>query len=218
MRNLEPTIRTDLLESGLKELGLSCTQTQKEQLLTYAQLLLKWNRVYNLTAIRDFDEVITHHLLDSLSIVPIYRELFGESLSVLDVGSGGGLPAIPLAIMMPNYSVSMCDTVGKKCAFLTQACLMLNLKNTTVINKRVEKVTGVEFDVISSRAFSSLELFTKLTSHLLKHDGCWLAMKGVLPEEEIQNLEQKIYVSKVFPITVPFLQENRHLIQMAIVR
>lgn len=206
--------QTDLLDQGLEALGLFCTQDQRAQLLDYAQMLLKWNKVYNLTAIRNFDEVITHHLLDSLSIVPVYRQLFGDSLSVLDVGSGGGLPAIPLAIMMPNYSVSMCDTVGKKCAFLTQASLTLNLKNTTVINNRVEKVSGIQFDVISSRAFASLELFTQLTAHLLKDAGCWLAMKGVIPQAEMSELAEKVLVSEVLPLKVPFLEEQRHLIKM----
>ena len=218
MHNFGQTKQTDMLDRGLADLGLTCTQAQREQLLAYAQMLLKWNKVYNLTAIRNFDEVITHHLLDSLAIVPIYRQLFADTLTVLDVGSGGGLPAIPLAIMMPNYSVSMCDTVGKKCAFLTQACLMLNLKNTTVINRRVEQVTDVQFDVISSRAFSSLELFTKLTTHLLKDQGCWLAMKGVVPDAEIEQLQQHIHVDHVFPLTVPYLSETRHLIQMSVSR
>ncbi len=205
-----------VLKEGIAQLGLECSDLQIEQLNRYSQLLLKWNRVYNLTSIRNPEDVLTHHILDSLSIVPQYKELFKGPVSVLDVGSGGGLPAIPLAIMMPDYQVSMVDTVGKKCAFLTQCVVDLGLKNARVFNQRVEKIVDKKFDVLSSRAFSSLELFVKLTKHLLKDGGVWLAMKGVNPQQEIAALPKDIMVKNIYPLEVPFLKEDRHLVEMVL--
>ena len=207
-------MNTELLKSGIAQLGLECSDTQVELLLRYSQLLLKWNKVYNLTALRNPDEVLTHHILDSLSIIPIYQDLYPDSISVCDVGSGGGLPAIPLAIMCPQYQVTMVDTVGKKCAFLTQCIVDLGLKNAKVLNTRVENIKGKFFDVLSSRAFASLPLFVDLTSHLLKDDGVWLAMKGVLPKLEMQELQSIVTVREIYKLDVPYLEENRHLIKM----
>lgn len=205
-------LNIEKLERGLELLDLEVNTLQKQQLVKYCELLMKWNKVFNLTSIRNYDEVITHHLLDSLAIVPHYQRLFKSDISVLDVGSGGGLPAIPLAIMCPSYTVTMCDTVGKKTAFLTQASLSLGLKNTKIINNRIEKVRGINFDVISSRAFASLPLFVELTSHLLKSDGCWMAMKGVVPSDEIQELSDRLNFKNIIRLEVPFLDEERHLI------
>lgn len=205
----------DLLKKGLQQLGLDYTERQIDLLLRYSQLLLKWNKVYNLTSIRNPDEVLTHHILDSLSIIPVYRELYPEAISIMDVGSGGGLPAIPLSIMCPDYEVTMVDTVGKKCAFLTQCTVELGLKNAKVLNSRVENIQNKTFDVLSSRAFASLSLFVQLTQHLLNDRGIWLAMKGVLPEQEILDLQSQIQVQKIYELKVPFLNEERHLIKMS---
>ena len=209
-------MNTELLKKGISQLGLECSESQVELLLRYSQLLLKWNKVYNLTAIRNPDEVLTHHILDSLSIIPIYRDLYSDSISICDVGSGGGLPAIPLAIMCPHYQVTMVDTVGKKCAFLTQCIVELGLKNAKVLNTRVENIKGKSFDVLSSRAFASLPLFVELTKHLLKDGGVWLAMKGILPEQEMSELQSIVSVREIYKLDVPYLEENRHLIKMVV--
>ena len=209
-------MNTELLKKGISQLGLECSESQVELLLRYSQLLLKWNKVYNLTAIRNPDEVLTHHILDSLSIIPIYRDLYSDSISICDVGSGGGLPAIPLAITCPHYQVTMVDTVGKKCAFLTQCIVELGLKNAKVLNTRVENIKGKSFDVLSSRAFASLPLFVELTKHLLKDGGVWLAMKGILPEQEMSELQSIVSVREIYKLDVPYLDENRHLIKMVV--
>ena len=209
-------MNTELLKKGISQLGLECSESQVELLLRYSQLLLKWNKVYNLTAIRNPDEVLTHHILDSLSIIPIYRDLYPDSISVCDVGSGGGLPAIPLSIMCPHYQVTMVDTVGKKCAFLTQCIVELGLKNAKVLNTRVENIKGKSFDVLSSRAFASLPLFVELTKHLLKDGGVWLAMKGILPEQEMSELQSIVSVREIYKLDVPYLDESRHLIKMIV--
>lgn len=209
-------MKVELLKSGISQLGLECSESQIEKLQRYSELLLKWNKVYNLTSIRNPDEVLTHHILDSLSIIPVYKDLYPTEISVADIGSGGGLPAIPLAIMCPEYKVTMVDTVGKKCAFLTQCIVELGLKNAQVLNQRVENIQGKSFDVLSSRAFASLSLFVELTTHLLKEDGVWLAMKGVKPNQEISELPSNIFVKKIFELTVPYLNENRHLVMMGL--
>ena len=210
-------MNTSLLKKGIHQLGLECSEEQIVALERYSQLLLKWNKVYNLTSIRNPDEVLTHHILDSLSIIPIYRSLYPGSISIMDVGSGGGLPAIPLAIMCPEYQVTMVDTVGKKCAFLTQCIVELGLKNAKVLNSRVENIKNKTYDVLSSRAFASLSLFVQLTNHLLTDGGVWLAMKGVMPEQEIAELQSIVKVEKIYELDVPFLNENRHLVKMALI-
>ena len=132
------------------------------------------------------------------------------------MGSGGGLPAIPLAIMCPHYQVTMVDTVGKKCAFLTQCIVEFGLKNAKVLNTRVENIKGKSFDVLSSRAFASLPLFVELTKHLLKDGGVWLAMKGILPEQEMSELQSIVSVREIYKLDVPYLDESRHLIKMIV--
>ena len=209
-------MKTELLKEGISQLGLSCSDHQIELLQRYSELLLKWNKVYNLTSIRNPDEVLTHHILDSLSIIPVYRSLHPDPITVMDVGSGGGLPAIPLAIMCPDYDVTMVDTVGKKCAFLTQCIVELGLKNAKVLNKRVETIMGKTYDVLSSRAFASLSLFVDLTYHLVKDGGHWLAMKGVMPEQEMTELPEFVKVKNIYELDVPFLNENRQLVDIVI--
>ena len=194
------------LATGLAALGLDLPDDAQQKLLAFRDLLLKWNKTYNLTALRDPDEVLTHHLLDSLAILP---QVGSEPL--LDVGSGGGLPGIPLAIARPGLSVRMVDTVQKKTTFLQQAAIQLGLKQVTVSHARVETLSG-QYAQISSRAFAELGLFVGLTRHLLAPGGRWLAMKGVCPEAEIAALPADIVVDAVIPLHVPGLDAERHLI------
>lgn len=194
------------LSAGLAELGIDLPEDAQQKLLAFRDLLLKWNKVYNLTALRDPEQAISHHLLDSLAILPHV----GDG-ALLDVGSGGGLPGIPLAIARPALSVSMVDTVQKKATFLQQAAIQLGLKNVTAHHARVEELPG-QYAQISSRAFAELKLFTDLTRHLLAPGGRWLAMKGVRPDGEIAALPADIVVEHIVPLHVPGLDAERHLI------
>ncbi len=197
---------TITLADGLSQLGLDLPADAQQQLLAFRDLLLKWNKTYNLTALRDPDQAISHHLLDSLAILPHV----GEG-PLLDVGSGGGLPGIPLAIARPQLSVRMVDTVQKKASFLQQVAIQLGLKNVAVDHARVEEMTG-QYAQISSRAFAELTTFIELTRHLLRPGGRWLAMKGVRPDEEIATLPADIIVESIIPLHVPGLAAERHLI------
>jgi 16S rRNA (guanine527-N7)-methyltransferase len=194
------------LAAGLAELGLALSAEQQNQLLAFRDLLLKWNKTYNLTALRDPAQAISHHLLDSLAILPH----IGTG-PLLDVGSGGGLPGIPLAIAQPALAVTMVDTVQKKASFLQQAAIQLGLKNVTAHHARVEQMAG-QYPQISSRAFAELRLFTDLTRHLLAPGGRWLAMKGVSPDDEMAALPADIVVEQIIPLHVPGLDAERHLI------
>jgi 16S rRNA (guanine527-N7)-methyltransferase len=194
------------LAAGLAELGIALPEEAQHKLLAFRDLLLKWNRTYNLTALRDPDQAISHHLLDSLVILPY---IGGGPL--LDVGSGGGLPGIPLAIARPELSVSMVDSVQKKATFLQQAAIELGLKNIQAYHARVEEMQG-QYAQISSRAFAEIGLFISLTRHLLAPGGSWLAMKGVRPDDELQALPADIAVDAIIPLRVPGLQAERHLI------
>ena len=194
------------LAQGLAELGLPLPDAAQQQLLAFRDLLLKWNKTYNLTALRDPEQAISHHLLDSLAILP-----YVGTEPLLDVGSGGGLPGIPLAIARPEMSVRMVDTVQKKTTFLQQAAIQLGLRNVTVSHARVETLDG-QYAQISSRAFAELSLFVTLTRHLLIPGGRWLAMKGVRPDDEIAALPAGIIVEQIIPLQVPGLDAERHLI------
>jgi 16S rRNA (guanine527-N7)-methyltransferase len=198
--------QAELLAAGIAEMGLDVPADVQVKLLAYLVLLQKWNKVYNLTAVRDPLEMVTLHLLDSLSVLPHVK-----AQSLLDVGSGGGLPGIVLAICLPTLKVTTIDTVQKKVIFMRQAKGELSLENLEVVHARVENFQPVEkFDVIISRAFSELSLFVKLTKHLLAEKGQWLAMKGQIPQQELEGLEVK--VKKVIPLKVAGLQAERHLI------
>ena len=194
------------LAAGLADLGIDLPEAAQHKLLAFRDLLLKWNKTYNLTALRDPDQAISHHLLDSLAILPHV----GDG-PLLDVGAGGGLPGIPLAIARPHLSVSMVDTVQKKATFLQQASIELGLKNVTVHHARVEEMQG-QYAQISSRAFADLNRFVSLTRHLLAPGGRWLAMKGVRPDAELKALPADITVEAILPLTVPGLDAERHLI------
>lgn len=202
------------LAAGIAALGLVLPADGEARLLAYLALLDKWNRVYNLTAVREPERMVSHHLLDSLAAVPY----FGGP-AVLDVGSGGGLPGIPLAIARPDLRVTLIDSIAKKTAFLLQAKTELGLANVTVATGRVEDFrpeTG--FDVVTSRAFSDLREFVALTRHLLNAGGRWLAMKGLYPNEEIAVLREDVKVSADYELFVPGLDASRHLIVLEPVR
>jgi 16S rRNA (guanine527-N7)-methyltransferase len=208
-----------LLEEGARELGVDLTENQHGKLLDYVALLAKWNAVYNLTAIRDPRQMLIQHILDSLSIVP---HLIGRGpSSVLDVGSGGGLPGIVLAIVLPDWTVTVNDIVHKKSAFQSQAKLELGLANLSVVTGRVETLRpGVEvtakFDVIVSRAFAELADFVTLARHLVSEHGAIWAMKGVRPDGEIERLPEGAHVKQVIRLKVPSLDAERHLIEVAV--
>lgn len=204
IENLRP-----VLESGLDALCIKLAKEQQDKIINYLIILSKWNSVYNLTAIRDPKEMMTHHVLDSLSAVPA----FTEAQNVLDVGSGGGLPGMILAICYPDKKISMIDTVSKKTAFLNQAKAELGLNNVTVYSARVESLqVNQRFDVITSRAFSELNNFVNWSQHLLAEGGRFIAMKGVHPQGEMERLPEGWEVKEVRPLTVPGLDAERHLI------
>ncbi|MBU2641287.1 MAG: 16S rRNA (guanine(527)-N(7))-methyltransferase RsmG [Thiobacillus sp.] len=196
------------LAAGVAALDLVLPAGAEAKLLAYLALLDKWNRVYNLTAVRDPERMVSHHLLDSLAAVPLF-----QAESVLDVGSGGGLPGIPLAIARPELQVTVIDSIAKKTAFLLQAKSELGLANLNVVTRRVEDFhPPAGFDVITSRAFSDLKEFVTLTRHLLRPGGRWLAMKGLIPHEEIATLPDWVRVSANHELRVPGLEASRHLI------
>jgi 16S rRNA (guanine527-N7)-methyltransferase len=204
-----------VLRAGLSALGLSLSDAQVRQLLDYQSLIGKWNKVYNLTAVRDPAEMLTHHLLDSLAAVaPLQKHVQGRGLaaaSLLDVGSGAGLPGVVLAICCPNLAVTCVDTVGKKAAFIKQAALALGLGNLTGLHARVETITQ-PFDVICSRAFASLADFTSWSQAALAPGGVWMALKGKHPAEELALLPPGVAVFHVEPLTVPGLDAERCII------
>ena len=201
-----------ILKSGASALDLTLTDAQFEQLLAYLALIQKWNKVYNLTAVRDPQEMLTHHLLDSLTaIAPLVRHTQGQATKVLDVGSGGGLPGIVLAICRPELDVSCVDTVGKKAAFIQQVAATLKLPNLRGIHARVETLTG-PFDVICCRAFASLPDFVSWSRGALAEQGVWMAMKGKHPQVEIEGLPGDVNVFHVEPLTVPGLDVERCMV------
>ena len=201
------------LEQGLKQLQLELNEAQAGQLLDYLELLQKWNRVYNLTAVRDPQEMLTHHLLDSLAAVrPLQRHVEQNGArTLLDVGSGGGLPGVVFAICCPELQVSCVDTVGKKAAFIQQVAAGLRLSNLRGIHARVEKLTDT-YDVVSSRAFATLKDFTDWSEQALTNDGVWLAMKGKEPVDEMAQLSAGVEVFHVEQLTVPMLDAQRCIV------
>jgi len=207
-----PQSGMDAQQIGLhaRELGVELTAAQCEQLRRFVQLLLRWNRVHNLTAITRTGDILSHHLLDSLSLA---RELPPAGvLRILDAGAGAGLPGIPLAVALPGHRFTLIDAVAKKCAFMTQVRLELGLHNAEVVHSRLEQLHGARFDVIMSRALASLADFVALTRHLLAPHGRWIAMKGQLPEDELRQLPPDVEVARTVTLRVPLLEGARHLI------
>jgi len=204
----------DALERDAAALGLSLSAVQRDQLLAYLQLLLRWNATYNLTAVRDAEAMRTQHLADCLAVVPpLRRHLDGREARLLDVGSGGGLPGVVLAVLMPSVTVTCVDTVGKKAAFVRQVAAELRLPNLRAEHARVERLSG-EFDVITARAFATLAELVALTRQRLAPDGAWLAMKGKHPEDELAALPPDIEMFHVEHLDVPGLAAERCLIWM----
>ena len=202
------------LAEGATALGLNLAAAQHAQLLAYLDLLAKWNKVYNLTAVRDPAEMLTHHLLDSLAVIaPLVRHTQGGAARVLDVGSGGGLPGVVIAICCPEMSVACVDAVAKKAAFVQQAAGVLGLSNLRGVHARVESITE-PYDVITSRAFATLADFTQWSAGSLGEDGVWMAMKGKHPTDEMAGLPPSVAVFHVDQLTVPGLNAERCLIWM----
>lgn len=196
------------LSDGLQQMQLDLSAHQQHQLLEYLQLLVKWNSVFNLTAIRDPDEMVSRQLLDSLSILPWVR-----GTNVLDVGTGAGLPGIPLAIALPEIDFTLLDSNGKKTRFLQQVAAQLGLNNVRVVNQRVESFSDAKgFDIITSRAFSALVDFITGTRHLLAAGGAWLAMKGLADKETLELPED--IESRVHALFVPGCEGQRHLLEV----
>ena len=197
------------LVEGARQLGITLDSRQHDLLLAYLGLLIKWNKAYNLTAVRNPDEMVSRHLLDSLSIVAH----LGNAATWLDVGSGGGMPGIPLAILFPGKKITTLDSNGKKTRFQTQVKLELKLDNLQVIHSRVETLKPERpFEGIVSRAFSSLEDFSNWTRHLGDTQTRWLAMKGLHPVDELVALPEDFHLESAQALTVPGCQGQRHLL------
>ena len=206
---------TGALRAGIDDLGLAIDGSAQGKLFAYVALLEKWNRTHNLTAIRDRAQMITHHLLDSLAVLPYLPVHAG--LRLADVGSGGGLPGIPLAIARPDWLVTLIDSNHKKTAFLNQAVIELMLPNIEVVTSRVEDVAPAKpFDVVMSRAYSSLETFVRQSAGLLAREGRWVAMKGAIPHDEVAALPRDVAVEGTPAVTVPGMDGERHLVIMKI--
>lgn len=209
------------LEAGLQALGLDLTPAQIDTLMEFQALLGKWNKVYNLTAVRDPQEMLTHHLLDSLAAVPALQRHLAQMparegrTAMLDVGSGGGLPGVVFAICCPQIDVHCVDTVGKKAAFIQQAAATLRLPNLRGIHSRVEQLT-TRYPLISCRAFASLADFTSWSRQALEEGGTWLAMKGKHPDDEIAALPADVRVFHVEPLKVPGLDAERCILWLRV--
>lgn len=198
-----------LLKTGLKKLNIELDDNKVELLLAYHALLVKWNKAYNLTAVRDPEEMIGRHLLDSLSIIPHV-----DGQRILDVGTGPGLPGIPLAICFPEKELVLLDSNGKKTRFLTQAKIELKLTNMTPVQARIESFESAPFDSITSRAFATLKDMVDGSIHLLKEGGNFYAMKGLYPTTEIEELDSRTAVVDCFPLHVPGEDAERHLVKI----
>ncbi|ROZ66380.1 16S rRNA (guanine(527)-N(7))-methyltransferase RsmG [Ramlibacter sp. WS9] len=202
------------LERGAQELGLELDDSQITQLLAYLDLIQKWNKVYNLTAVRDPAEMLTHHLLDSLAVIhPLLRHTGAKPVQLLDVGSGAGLPGVVIAICRPEIRVDCVDTVAKKAAFIQQAAVTLKLPNLRGLHARVENLTG-PYDVVCSRAFASLADFVTWSTGALAEEGVWMAMKGKRPDDEAAELPSSVEMFHVEQLQVPGLDAERCIVWM----
>jgi 16S rRNA (guanine527-N7)-methyltransferase len=215
MTTVAPALRqgADPLAAGLQAIGLAMSDGARRKLDAYVALLNKWNHTYNLTAIREPGRVVTHHLLDALAVLPHLPDRDG--LRMLDVGSGGGVPGIPLAIARPRWTVELVDSNHKKVAFLTQAAAELALSNVVATATRIEDyLPAAAFDVVISRAFADLATFAKTSARHLARDGLLVAMKGVRPDAEIEALPDDIAVIGAPRLDVPNLDAARHVVIM----
>jgi len=208
MRGFDREKLSEVLNDGIEAMDLPLWAAQREQLMDYLALMAKWNGVYNLTSLRDPMQMVTHHLLDSLAAV----SAFEGAKNVLDVGAGGGLPGIVLAIARPDMQVSLIDTVHKKTAFLTQVKAELGLKNVTVYTMKVQELKAGPFDVITSRAFADLSDFINWSGHLLAEGGKFIALKGTAPADEQERLPGEWKIQELRPIKVPKVEAESHLV------
>ncbi len=209
MTNTQEKNLSALLDEGLAQMALALSANQREKIRAYVELLAKWNQTYNLTAVREPERMIGLHILDSLAVLPH----IAPAQRILDVGTGGGLPGIPLAIANPDWQITLLDSLQKKTTFVRQAISELALVNATVVCERVEQFSPTEkFDVIISRAFAELADFVKGAAHLLADGGKMLAMKGLHPYDEIARLPTTHRVTQVIELTVPQIEGKRHLV------
>lgn len=209
----------EFLANGLKEMNLTLSALQQQQLLHYVDLIIKWNRAYNLTSVREPQDILIRHIFDSLSAAP-----YVEGKRVVDVGSGAGLPGVPLALMFPDRQFTLIDSNGKKARFLFHVVHSLRLNNLQVINERVEGFQKnhvadkqhpfLKFDTVISRAYTSIREMLFATEHLCAADGVFIAMKGVYPLTEIHELPEGFTVVNAYPVTVPHLEAERHILTM----
>ncbi|AUC90080.1 16S rRNA (guanine(527)-N(7))-methyltransferase RsmG [Alteromonas sp. MB-3u-76] len=200
-----------ILASGLEALSLDLTNDQKQQLVEFVLLIDKWNKAYNLTSIRCPKQMMVKHILDSLAIVP---HLTGDN--IIDVGTGPGLPGMPLAIAFPDKTFTLLDSLGKRVRFMTQCVHTLKLTNVTPVNSRVENHVGEKpYDIVLSRAFASLKDMLHWCEHLVDSDGQFLALKGQFPQKEIDEVSDHFLVSDTKNITVPNLDGERHLVWLS---
>ncbi len=201
------------LSAGVRALGLEIDAATQGRLLTYVALLEKWNRTYNLTAIREPERMVSHHLLDSLAVLPYFPE--AAVLRIVDIGSGGGLPGIPIALARPAWSVVLVDSSQKKAAFLRQARAELHLSNVEVVATRVEDYQPPSpFDVAVSRAYADLDRFAGDAGRITKPTGRWLAMKGTYPADELARLPEGVRAVAARRLDVPGLGAERHVVIM----
>ncbi|QJD71863.1 16S rRNA (guanine(527)-N(7))-methyltransferase RsmG [Marinobacterium sp. LSUCC0821] len=198
-----------MLQSGLAKLSINATAEQQDQLLNYLALLQKWNKAYNLTAIRDPEQMLVKHILDSVAIQP-----YVAATDLIDVGSGAGLPGIPMAILNPELPVTTLDSNGKKTRFQHQVKIELGLANLEVVHGRVEEFADRKFTQVTSRAFASIEDMVTLSSSLLADDGIFLAMKGRYPDSELESLPAEYQLLETYSLNVPGLDEERHLLKI----
>ena len=212
MKHFDRAVLAQVLVDGIEEMQLELSGDKIAKLMDYLALLFKWNAVYNLTSLRDPMQMVTHHLLDSLAAVPAFE----GAQNVLDVGAGGGLPGMVLAICRPDMKLAMIDTVHKKTAFLTQVKAELGLANVTVYTMRVEQLqVKTPFDVITSRAFADLSDFVNWSGHLMAEGGQFIALKGVAATDEQQRVPAPWKITELRPLRVPKLEAERHLVLIA---
>jgi 16S rRNA (guanine527-N7)-methyltransferase len=212
---MDKSPRRTTLRSGMEALSLPADEPILDRLLVYLDLLLKWNQAYNLSAVRDPQQMVHQHLLDCLAALPpLDRHLQGRDARILDVGSGAGLPGVVWAAMRPSWAVCCVDAVAKKASFVRQVAAELPLRNLQAEHGRVEQLRIPAVDVVVSRAFASLVDFTALTRQHLAPDGCWMAMKGKRPEDEIAELPASVTVFHVEQLQVPDLDVQRCLVWM----
>lgn len=217
--DFEPKLAKQLMQACC-EMSIGLTDQQQATLLEYLSQLLKWNKTYNLTAIRDPEQALIHHIFDSLAVIQPLRNYFENQklhqARILDVGSGPGLPGIVIATMMTNLEVTCVDTVEKKMTFLRQAAGILGLTNIKAIHQRVEQFKIEPFDIVTSRAFSSLQAFAELSGEHVKEEGALMAMKAKQPQQEIEALENNTQwcVASIQELVVPKLNAQRCLVWM----